>query len=119
MKGEASAIRHIVHAARYSMDGFVAAFKDEVAFRLVCCESLVMITVASMVASAWSTWVLLVLPSVLSIVVELLNSALENTVDRISLEPHILAKKAKDMGSAAQCVAQCFVFGTWIVFLLD
>ena len=49
---------------------------------------------------------------------ELLNSAIENVVDRISLEWHPLAKKAKDMGSAAQFTAQLFLAAVWGGYLL-
>ena len=50
--------------------------------------------------------------------VELLNSAIENVVDRISLEWHPLAKKAKDMGSAAQFTAQLFLAAVWGGYVL-
>ena len=57
-------------------------------------------------------------PLVLCLLVELLNSAIENVVDRISLEWHPLAKKAKDMGSAAQFTAQLFLAAVWGGYLL-
>jgi diacylglycerol kinase (ATP) len=50
--------------------------------------------------------------------VELLNSAIEAVVDRISLERHPLSKNAKDMGSAAQTVALLMVGAVWAVVLL-
>ena len=60
----------------------------------------------------------LAVPLVLCLLVELLNSAIENVVDRISLEWHPLAKKAKDMGSAAQFTAQLFLAAVWATYLL-
>lgn len=59
---------------------------------------------------------LLALPLVICLLVELLNSAIENAIDRISLEKHPLSKKAKDMGSAAQFLAQTFLVGTWATY---
>ena len=58
------------------------------------------------------------MPLVLCLLVELLNSAIENVVDRVSLEWHPLAKKAKDMGSAAQFTAQLFLAAVWVTYLL-
>jgi diacylglycerol kinase (ATP) len=54
----------------------------------------------------------------ISLVVELLNSAIEAVVDRISLERHELSKRAKDMGSAAQLLAMALVMLTWGLILL-
>lgn len=54
----------------------------------------------------------------ISLLVELLNSAIEAVVDRISLEIHPLSKRAKDMGSAAQAVALTMVAAVWGVILL-
>ena len=61
---------------------------------------------------------LLAVPLVFCLLVELLNSAIENVVDRVSLEWHPLAKKAKDMGSAAQFTAQIFLAAVWVTYLL-
>jgi diacylglycerol kinase (ATP) len=54
----------------------------------------------------------------LSLIVELFNSAIEAVVDRISLEHHLLSKNAKDMGSAAQMIALIMVAAVWGVILL-
>lgn len=54
----------------------------------------------------------------LSLVIELLNSAIEAVVDRISLERHPLSKNAKDMGSAAQLVGLCMTATVWVLILL-
>jgi diacylglycerol kinase (ATP) len=55
---------------------------------------------------------------VLVLIVELLNSALEAVVDRISLERHPLSKNAKDFGSAAVCLALLLAAATWAVIVL-
>ena len=66
----------------------------------------------------WAEGILLILPLALAVVVELCNSAIENVVDRISPEWHPLAKKAKDMGSAAQLTAQILIALVWGSYLL-
>jgi len=74
------------------------------------------VPLAFWIGQSWGDIVLLILPLVICLVVELLNSVIENIVDRISLKKHPLAKKAKDMGSAAQFTAQIF-FGNGVVQL--
>ena len=109
---------HILAACRYSCAGFMTAFRDETAFRLVLMEALFCIPLALVLGSDFAQKILLLLPSVLSIIVELLNSGLENAVDRVSLDLHPLAKKAKDLGSAAQMSSQIFLAGTWLTWFL-
>lgn len=104
-------------AIRYSVAGWQAAWHDEAAFRQVAFMAAVGVPLACWLGHSWEATILLLLPLVLSLVVELLNSALENTVDRISLEEHPLAKKAKDMGSAAQFTAQLFLAVVWGSYL--
>ncbi|MBQ7739592.1 MAG: diacylglycerol kinase [Desulfovibrionaceae bacterium] len=111
-------LAHIWSAARYSRDGFCAAFKDEAAFRLILFEALILIPGALFFSQSHTTLILLILPIFICLVVELLNSAIENTLDRISLEIHPLTKKAKDMGSAAQFTAQFFLWFVWISYLI-
>jgi diacylglycerol kinase (ATP) len=55
----------------------------------------------------------------LLIIVELLNSAIEAAVDRISLDDHNLAKRAKDIGSAAVLVTLLNLVVVWLLVLLD
>jgi len=64
-----------------------------------------------------STFVLIAV-CLLALIVELLNSAVEAAIDRISLERHPLSKNAKDMGSAAQFVALSMIALVWAVILL-
>ena len=109
---------HIFAAFNYSRDGFVAVFKDEPAFRLILLEALILVPIAAITAKTFVIQVLLILPLVLSILVELLNSAIENTLDRISLKIHPLTKKAKDMGSAAQFTSQLFLYFVWLNYLI-
>ncbi len=108
----------ILNAVRYSMHGYKAAWQDEEAFRQIVFLSILGIPAALYFGNGFAEKILLLLPCVLCILVELLNSAIENTVDRISLEKHELSKKAKDMGSAAQLSAQIYLYATWIIYII-
>lgn len=112
-------LQRLWNATRYSLDGYRAAWRDEEAFRQIVLLAVAGIPLACRLGDDWSQRVLLMLPLVLCLLVELLNSAIENVVDRISLERHPLSKKAKDMGSAAQFTAQCFLVVVWLGFLLE
>lgn len=117
LKGK-SGVTRLYNACVYSWQGFAFAFKDEQAFRQIVYGTCVGIPLALFLARQWHEAILLIGVFVISLTVELLNSAIENTVDYISPEKHILAQKAKDMGSAAQFVAQCFIVLVWGSFLL-
>lgn len=111
-------LTHMLAATRFSLQGLRAAFRNELAFRQVVYLSAAGIPLAAVIADCWPEAVLLVLPFFLSLIVELLNTAVENTVNRISLERHPLAKIAKDTASAAQFMAQVFIFVTWGTYLI-
>ncbi|HEL7630400.1 TPA: diacylglycerol kinase [Stenotrophomonas maltophilia] len=110
--------RRILHTLIHSRDGFIATFRGEAAFRqLLVLHGLLMTIACVLDISAVERAVMLAV-SLLSLVVELLNSAIEAVVDRISLEYHPLSKNAKDMGSAAQSVVLVMVALVWAVILL-
>jgi diacylglycerol kinase (ATP) len=114
-----SGLGRIVAACRNSADGFKSAWQNEHAFR----QELVVFVVGTVIAlllkiSAFEKFVLIgVLVFVLCI--ELINSALEAVVDRISLERHPLSKNAKDFGSAAVTLAVLLAAAAWIVVLFN
>lgn len=118
LKGRTGLTR-LRNALRYSWEGYCAAWRDEQAFRQIVGLCVPGLPLACLLARSWAEWVLLMLPLALSVIVELCNSAIENTVDRISTERHPLAKKAKDMGSAAQLTAQIFIVLVWGGHLLS
>lgn len=116
-KGQ-TGIRRIFNATGYSMAGLAAAWKGEAAFRQLLLMALLGIPlVLWLPAPAWSRG-LVILAHLISLMVELLNSAIEAAVDHTSLEKHHLAKRAKDMGSAAQFVSLCNITAMWLLALL-
>jgi len=98
---KASGLRRLVNALSYSLSGLLLAWRDEAAFRQEVILAIVLVPVAFMVPVDMTQRVLLVASVMLVLVVEMINSAIEATVDRVSLDIHPLAKRAKDMGSAA------------------
>lgn len=106
-------LRRIWNALFYSIDGFRAAYRHEDAFRQECLLALVLIPVALVLPASGVGKALMIASVLFVLVVELLNSAVEATVDRISLENHLLAKRAKDIGSAAVFVSLVNVAAVW------
>lgn len=117
LKGRAGFAR-ILHATGYSLAGLQAAYRGEAAFRQLLLLNLVLIPVACLVDVTRSERALLVMTPLLALIVELLNSAIEAAIDRISLAIHPLSKQAKDMGSAAQLLAIILIAVTWGMILL-
>ena len=96
-----SGIRRIWNALFHSLDGFATAFRLESAFRQEVFLAAVLIPVALILPASGPGKALMIAAVLLVLIVELLNSAVEAAVDRISLENHPLAKRAKDYGSTA------------------
>jgi diacylglycerol kinase (ATP) len=103
-KGKTGLAR-IWNALRYSLAGLRAAFRHEDAFRQECLLAIVLIPLALFMPTGAIGKALLIGSVLFVLVVELVNSAIEATVDRVSLEHHRLAKRAKDIGSAAVLLA--------------
>ncbi|BCD69917.1 Diacylglycerol kinase DgkA [Helicobacter suis] len=111
-------MKRLLLAWLYSKDGLKAAFGEEPAFRQVVFLCGISLLGAFFCAHSFIQFVLLILPGVLSVIVELLNSAIENAVDFTGTQKHPLAKKAKDMGSAAQFVCLLFLVGVWVGYFI-
>lgn len=114
-----SGLKRIFSAFFYSLDGLQAAWRQEHAFR----QELILVVIGSMIAlflpvSAFEK-LLMIAVLVLMLIVELLNSAIEAAVDRVSLERHVLSKNAKDFGSAAVLLTFLLAVATWAVILID
>jgi diacylglycerol kinase (ATP) len=94
-------IKRLANAFTYSVAGTLAAFKHEDAFRQEVILSIVLIPLAIYLGQTAIEQALMIASILLIIIVELLNSSVEATVDRISVKRHKLSKRAKDIGSAA------------------
>lgn len=116
-KGKTGLVR-LWNAFGYSLAGFRAAYKHEDAFRQEVWLAIVLIPLALWLPVTVIAKALMVGSVLLVIIVELLNSAIEATVDRISLENHDLAKRAKDIGSSAVLVSLVNVVVVWALVLL-
>ena len=97
--------------------GFVAAWREEEAFRQECLLALVLIPLGLCLGQSGIERALLVGPMFVVIAIELVNSAVEATVDRIGVERHPLSAIAKELGSAAVFVAFVLLALNWILVL--
>lgn len=111
-------LRRIFHTLIHSRDGFIATFRGEAAFRQLLLLHGALAAVAFLLDVSRSERALMLAVCFISLIAELLNSAIEAVVDRISLAHHPLSKNAKDMGSAAQTTALLMVATVWAVVLL-
>jgi diacylglycerol kinase (ATP) len=116
-KGQ-TGLRRILSATRNSLEGFVAAVRHEDAFRQELIMAAVLVPVGLWLGNNGFERALLVASVLLVLVVELLNSAVEATVDRISFDNHRLAKRAKDIGSAAVMLAIATAAIVWLLVLI-
>lgn len=110
-------LQRIWNAFGYSLDGLSEAWRHENAFRQEVWLALVLIPAAFFMPVGGLGKALMVGSVLLVLVVELLNSAIEAVVDRISLEHHALAKRAKDAGSAAVMLSLVNVAAVWALAL--
>jgi diacylglycerol kinase (ATP) len=108
-------LKRIWNALFYSLDGFAAAFRHEDAFRFEVLLALILIPLALHMHVGGIGRALLVASVLLVLIIELLNTAIEAATDRISLDDHVLAKRAKDMGSAAVMLALINVPVVWLL----
>ncbi|HHL32706.1 MAG TPA: diacylglycerol kinase [Oceanospirillales bacterium] len=112
---ERRGIKQIMNAANWSMQGLAATFKHEASFRLEVYLALILLPAAIYLAQSAMQLLILLAPIVLVLILEILNSAIEAVVDMVCGEKfHELAKRAKDMGSAAVFLGQLMVLFTWI-----
>jgi diacylglycerol kinase (ATP) len=111
-------LKRVWNALFYSLEGFKAAWRHEDAFRQEAMLAAVLVPLAFFLADAPLERAVMIASVLLVLIVELVNSAIEATVDRISLENHALAKRAKDIGSAAVLIALINVLVVWGLLLL-
>jgi diacylglycerol kinase (ATP) len=111
-------IKRLANAFKYSVAGTLAAFKHEDAFRQEVVLSIVLIPLAIYLGETTTDQALMISSVLLIIIVELLNSSVEATVDRISVKRHKLAKRAKDIGSAAVFFSLVNASVIWFLILV-
>jgi diacylglycerol kinase (ATP) len=111
-------VQRLINATRYSLEGLGAAARHEDAFRQELVLAAILVPLGIWLGNDGVERALMVGSVLLVLVVELLNSAVEATVDRVSLEDHQLAKRAKDIGSAAVMVSLATVAAVWLLVLL-
>lgn len=107
----------IRHATGHSLEGLRAAYAGESAFRQEFWLAAALVPAAFFVGRSWAEVALLAGAVLLVLIVELLNSAVEATVDRVSFELHPLSKRAKDLASAAVMLSLLFAGGVWAAAL--
>ena len=110
-----SGLTRIWRAFFYSLAGFSAALKYEHAFRQELMLCLVLLPFAVFLPLDPVERIILIMTLMFVLVVELLNSAIEAIVDRVSLENHELSKRAKDLGSAAVFLSLVVTALAWIL----
>jgi diacylglycerol kinase (ATP) len=119
MKPGATGVKRLFNATRYSISGFKAAWQHEAAFRQELILGIVLIPAAFFITDSIPQTLLLIFSTVLVIIVELINSAIEAVVDRIGNEIHELAGRAKDIGSAAVFLSLANMFFLYTVTLIS
>lgn len=112
-----SGVAHLIKAAGWSMAGLRAAL-DQAAFRQEVLLFVVLAPLAAWLGRSGVERAMLLGSLMLVLVVELLNTAVEATIDRVGAEMHPLSKRAKDLGSAAVFVSIAMVVAVWTLILL-
>jgi len=108
---------HFVHAFRWSMQGLVATYRCEAAFRQELFFCLLLLPVALWLGETGSERALMVGTLIMVLIVEIINSAIESIVNRIGLEQHQLSGRAKDQGSAAVFLSLTLAVLVWALIL--
>jgi diacylglycerol kinase (ATP) len=117
--GKMTGPARLVRAFGSTWRGLAAAWREEEAFRLECMLALVVVPLGCWLGKNGVERMLLAGPMFIVLTVELLNSAIEATVDRISRERHPLSGLAKELGSAAVFMAFALLVLAWALVLLD
>ncbi len=111
-------LQRLINATGYSKDGLAAAWKHEAAFREETLLAAIMVPLGLWLGRSSIEQALLVGTVLLVLIVELLNSAIEAVVDRVSDERHELSKRAKDIGSAAVLLTLALTAAVWALILV-
>lgn len=117
-KHQAQGITRLLNAFRWSMAGIKKAFRDEAAFRQEVFLFILLAPLGYLFGETPAEKCILIGSLLLVMIIELLNTAIENIVDKVSPEMHPLAGRAKDMGSAAVFLTLLLVFLVWMILLV-
>lgn len=112
-------IKRLVYASLYSWQGFKSALANESAFRQEFILALVLVAVSFYLDVNGFERLAMISSLVLILIVELLNSAIECVVDRVSTDRHTLSGRAKDYGSFAVLLTLLIAIATWTLVLID
>lgn len=110
-------LKRLINAFGYSLEGFKAAYRHEDAFRQEVHLAIILVPLAMYLDVLAIEKAVMIFSVLFVLIVELLNSAVEAAVDHTSTERHTLAKRAKDIGSAAVFLALAIVVIVWCLIL--
>ena len=113
MKATATGIKRIINAFGYSCAGFKQTFKSEAAFRQDLLFCAVMFIISLFLKVTLIQWLLMITALFFILIMELINTAIEAIIDRISADYHELSKKAKDIGSLLVLMSFVLTFIIW------
>ena len=116
LKGK-KGLRRLINALGYSRDGIAAAWRNEAAFRQEILLAAIALPLAFYLGKTGVERALMIGSVILILIVEILNSAVEAVVDKASPEKSELAKRAKDMGSAAVLLSLINAAAVWACLL--
>ncbi|MDX9743903.1 MAG: diacylglycerol kinase [Arcobacteraceae bacterium] len=109
---------HLFKNTQYAIEGLIHALKTESSFKLELMAGIIIIPLIFILDFVLIEKVALLMTAILVLIVELINSAIENVVDLVTKEIHPLAKSAKDIGSTAVMFAIGLHLLLWVIFLL-
>ena len=109
--------RNFFSSLRFSVEGFLTALKLEPSFREDLIFAIILVPFAIILPVNAVSTAVMIAALFLIIIVELLNSAIEWTIDYISTEKHPLAKRAKDMASAAVFLSYLNCMVVWLIII--
>jgi len=113
-----SELKRIIKAFGYSFDGFVAAFKSEAAFRWEILIFIIGTIIAIILPVSLLAKAILISSLIMILLAELVNTAIETIVNRISKDIHPMSKKAKDIGSLLVLLSFINAAVVWCAILL-
>lgn len=116
-KWRSKGVRRLLNAVRHQSDGIRYALLHDSAIRQVSAACFLLTGVAVLLPITRIERLILILSLLLIVLVEYINSAIESTIDRISLESHPLSKQAKDLASVAVAIAAIMSSLCWIMIV--